>query len=103
MARIEEFGKEASGLPLAIEADWVYQAAETTLEPGDVVILYTDGVPDAMNKEGERFGDARLRQLLAKRPASPAVVGEALVHQVHDHASSGNQFDDITMVAFGPN
>ena len=99
---IEELGRDASGLPLAIERDWVYAVVETTLEPGDVVILYTDGVPDAMNTENERFGDARLRQLLAGAAAGPAAVGEALVRQVHNHASSGNQFDDITLVAFGP-
>ncbi len=99
---IEELGRDASGLPLAIERDLVYAVVETTLEPGDVVILYTDGVPDAMNTENERFGDARLRQILAGAAAGPATVGEALVRQVHNHASSGNQFDDITLVAFGP-
>ena len=99
---LEEFGREASGLPLAIERDWDYKVAQCTLEPGDVVILYTDGVPDAMNKEGERFGDARLRQFLAGASAGPRTVGEAIVEAVHQFASGGNQFDDITLVAFGP-
>src|SRR5208282_1053828 len=59
--RIEELGKEQSGLPLAIQGGWKYETAETTLEPGDVVILYTDGVTDAFNAHNERFGDAGLR------------------------------------------
>jgi serine phosphatase RsbU (regulator of sigma subunit) len=36
--RIEEFGKEQSGLPLAIQDDWVYETSETSLEPGDVAL-----------------------------------------------------------------
>src|SRR5271157_6499480 len=61
--RIELFGKEQSGLPLAIQGDWEYETAETTLEPGDLVILYTDGVTDAFNPQNERFGDAGLRTM----------------------------------------
>ena len=99
---LEEFGKDDSGLPLAIEPDWVYSVVETMLEPGDVVILYTDGVTDAMNKENERFGDAKIRKLLAGATAGPTEAGEMIVGHVHHHASSGNQFDDITLVAFGP-
>ena len=55
--RLEEFGRSASGLPLAIMPDYRYEMAETTLEPGETVILYTDGVTDAMNAAGDRFGD----------------------------------------------
>ena len=99
--RIEEFGTEASGLPLAIERDWVYEIAETTLEPGDVVILYTDGVTDAMNPEDERFGDAEAPPALPRGARGAAAAGEALVQQVHNHVAGRTQFDDITMVAFG--
>lgn len=99
--RIEEFGKEQSGLPLAIQDDWVYETSETSLEPGDVVILYTDGVTDAFSPQNERFGDAGLRTMLAKAPAGPSAAGEMLVQQVRSHAEGRSQFDDITMVAFG--
>ena len=69
--RIEEFGKEQSGLPLAIQADETYETAETTLEPGDVVILYTDGVTDAFNPQNERFGDGGLREHVDQGPRRP--------------------------------
>jgi serine phosphatase RsbU (regulator of sigma subunit) len=98
--RIEVFGKEQSGLPLAIQ-DWEYETAETTLDPGDVVILYTDGVTDAYNPRNERFGDAGLHSMLIKAPAGPAAAGAMLVQQVRAHAAGRSQFDDITMVAFG--
>ena len=99
--RIEELGKEQSGLPLAIQGGWEYETAETTLEPGDVVILYTDGVTDAFNAHNERFGDAGLRSMLTKAPAGPAATGEMLIQQVRTHAAGRSQFDDITMIAFG--
>jgi serine phosphatase RsbU (regulator of sigma subunit) len=99
--RIEEFGKGQSGLPLAIEGDWVYETVETTLEPGDFVMLFTDGVTDALSPENERFGDQALRLHLASGPAMPAAAGESLLQQVRKHAAGQSQFDDITLVAFG--
>ena len=69
---IEDFGKAASGFPLAIEDNCTYESTETTLAPGETVILFTDGVTDALNPAGDRFGEARLRPLLAEGPAAPA-------------------------------
>jgi phosphoserine phosphatase RsbU/P len=98
---IEEFAMETSGLPLAIQADWAYGTAETYLESGDTVFLYTDGVTDSMNPQNERLGDARFRSLLASAPQGTAAAGEAIIHHVHNHAAGRAQFDDITIVAFG--
>ena len=80
---LEEFGRECSGLPLAVQGDWTYETAETTLEPGDMVVFYTDGVTDAFNQENERFGDARLRSILANASSGPTAAGEMLVQHVH--------------------
>jgi serine phosphatase RsbU (regulator of sigma subunit) len=99
--RIEEFAPEASGLPLAIQGDWVYETTETTLELGDLVILYTDGVTDALNPKNERFGEASLKKLLQKVPGGPAATGEFLIQNVRNHVAGRAQFDDITLVAFG--
>jgi serine phosphatase RsbU (regulator of sigma subunit) len=99
--RLEEFGKGCSGLPLALEGDWVYETVETVLEPGDLVVLFTDGVTDALSPENERFGDQALRRQVATGPDSPAAAGESLLHQVRKHAAGQSQFDDITLVAFG--
>jgi serine phosphatase RsbU (regulator of sigma subunit) len=99
--RVEEFASEASGLPLAIQGDWAYETAETTLELGDIVILYTDGVTDALNPSNERFGDASLRKHLKTSTGGPAATGESLIQAVRNHVAGRAQFDDITMVAFG--
>ena len=64
--RLEEFGKATSGLPLAIMPGYRYETASTVLEPGETVILYTDGVTDAMNAAGTRWGEARFMESLQK-------------------------------------
>src|SRR5262249_42549846 len=50
----------AGGIPLGI-ADWVYQEESTSLEPGDLVVLYSDGVNECENARGEQFGMERVR------------------------------------------
>ncbi|WP_165234514.1 SpoIIE family protein phosphatase [Aquisphaera insulae] len=101
--QVLELGKDASGLPLAISPDGPYETWETTLAPGDSVVLVTDGVTDAMNPANERFGDKRLRELIRSTSGGPAVLGDSILQQVQDHSSGRAQFDDITIVSFGRN
>ncbi len=95
---LEEFGKKFSGLPLGIAPDYPYETAETTLEPGETVILYTDGVTDAMNPANDRFGDARFRQAVRSAAAGAAAVGESVVKAVQSFVADRQQFDDVTLV-----
>jgi phosphoserine phosphatase RsbU/P len=95
---LEEFGRSVSGLPLAIMPDYRYEMAETTLEPGETVILYTDGVTDAMNAAGDRIGDAAIRQAICCAGPGAQAVGDAVVKAVQRHVADRPQFDDITLV-----
>ena len=69
-------GDRSPGLPLGIMPGYPYEVAETTLEPGETVILYTDGVTDAMNAANDRFGETRHaagpRPPPARAPRRPA-------------------------------
>lgn len=96
--RIEEFGKSASGLPLAIMSDYRYETAETDLEPGETVILYTDGVPDAANAGGGRFGEPAIRRCVESASQGASAAGESIVKAVAQHVADQPQFDDITLV-----
>jgi phosphoserine phosphatase RsbU/P len=96
--RLEEFGRPASGLPLGIMPDYAYESAETTLEAGETVVLYTDGVTDAMNAGGERLGDDALRQVLLRAQPGAAAAGEDVVQLIQRHVADRPQFDDITLV-----
>jgi serine phosphatase RsbU (regulator of sigma subunit) len=96
--RLEEIGRAQSGLPLAIMADYRYEMATTTLEPGETVILYTDGVTDAMNAAGDRLGDAACQRAIASAGPGSEAVGDAVVKAVQRHVAEHPQFDDITLV-----
>jgi serine phosphatase RsbU (regulator of sigma subunit) len=100
---IEEVGREESGTPLGVAPDAAYRSISVGLEPGDVVVLYTDGATDALDRQGHRFGEVRFQRALAEAPDGAAAVGEAILAAVHDHAAGRSQFDDITLVCFGRN
>jgi phosphoserine phosphatase RsbU/P len=98
---IEEVGRAESGTPLGIDGGRACRSVTVSLEPGDVVVLYSDGVTDARNRRDESFGEDRLRETLAQAPQSVAAVGEAILAAVREHSARRSQFDDITIVCFG--
>lgn len=96
--RLEEIGRTVSGLPLGIMPGCEYEIVETALDAGETVILYTDGVTDAMNPANQRFGEARLREALAAAGPGAAAAGDAIVKAVQRFVAERPQFDDITLV-----
>jgi sigma-B regulation protein RsbU (phosphoserine phosphatase) len=69
------------------------------LAPGDRLLLYTDGVTDATNVEGTRFGDERLRALLTAAPAGSAErLGRSVVETLDAFRGSAEPADDIAML-----
>jgi phosphoserine phosphatase RsbU/P len=88
-----------SGPPSAARVVFIsYEVAETTLEPGETVILYTDGVTDAMNAANDRFGEPRMRQSLTAAGPGATAAGDAIVKAVQKFVAERQQFDDITLV-----
>ncbi|MYC07285.1 MAG: SpoIIE family protein phosphatase [Chloroflexi bacterium] len=86
-----------SGLVLGIVPDIEFEQNSVTLNPGDTVICYTDGVTEAMNSEGEQFGIKRLMQTFVDHPpinAQDAV--EKIFNAVSSFADGTVQSDDIT-------
>ncbi len=67
-----------------------------------MVVLYTDGVTDAINPKGKPFGDKRLRQVILGAPESPSQVGAAILRAVRKHIAGAPQADDLTLLCFGP-
>lgn len=88
---------QPSGMVLGVESDLDINQAQLDLSPGDVAVLYTDGVTEAMSPNGEPFGLQRLMSLLrADLPYSARGISEAIDQSVSEHASSAEQSDDIT-------
>ena len=79
----------------------MYRPGSFLLGPGDVVVHYSDGVTDVMDRSGQSFTRERLRNILADAPAGVSAVGETILAAVRDHFAGRSQFDDITMVCFG--
>lgn len=74
-----------------------FQQAQVTFKPGDMLIVYSDGVSEAMNADKEQFGEARLSGSIAEnRCAGAGQVIDQLVKAVRAHAGSAPQYDDIT-------
>jgi sigma-B regulation protein RsbU (phosphoserine phosphatase) len=89
---------QAQGLPLGIQDDWEYSDTTITLSPGDVLTLYTDGITEAMNRENELFGDARLDEALRQERSSTAEYLADLVARVDAHSAGRMHQDDRTVV-----
>lgn len=95
---------DAGGLPLGIDPDETYRQQTVRLSPGDVVVFYTDGIADATNFRGERFGRARLRSLISDVvSAAPELSARGVVERVFWHirqfAGIKERPDDLTVLA----
>lgn len=90
---------ESGGPPLGIFPSARYESQSTTLAPGSVLVLFTDGIPEAKNEEEEEFGEDRLIEVCQRRSSSPAreIVNELLVAP-RSWAHNLDQRDDSTVV-----
>ncbi|MDE0604572.1 MAG: SpoIIE family protein phosphatase [bacterium] len=85
------------GIAVGIAADVVYTQESVTLEPGDTVVLYTDGVTEAMNADNQQFGMGRLAEVFeGNSPESATAANEAVFERVRIFAGDAPQSDDIT-------
>ena len=91
--------RAATGLPLGLIPGTEYSQAVVSLEPGDQVFLYTDGVVESVDPAGEPLGQRRLLQMARSLPAGPAAaVGYALLQAVEAYRGGPSRADDETMV-----
>jgi serine phosphatase RsbU (regulator of sigma subunit)/pSer/pThr/pTyr-binding forkhead associated (FHA) protein len=97
---VEGVGRSGAGTPLGVTPLAVYRPVVVSLEPGDLVVLYTDGVTDSIDRDRQPFGAERLREVLAGAPQGVAAVGEAILAAIRDHSTGRSQYDDITVVCF---
>ncbi|WP_153556767.1 SpoIIE family protein phosphatase [Roseimaritima sediminicola] len=94
---IDEPGAEESGLPIAIETGMQYEAVPLRMEVGDLALMYTDGINEAMNDEDEPFGIDAIRRIVAAGEDADATL-QQLVSAVAGHAGPGPQDDDMCVV-----
>jgi hypothetical protein len=88
---------DVGGLPLGIQAGIKYEAGNTALDPGDWLLIFTDGVVEAVNSRDEEFGEQRLRPILeAWTAVSPADMLHHILTDLDAFVGNTPQHDDVT-------
>jgi serine phosphatase RsbU (regulator of sigma subunit) len=93
--------EQGARLPLGVDPQTVYQPVTIPLTPGDLIVLYTDGVTEGVDRNRRPFGEKRLQQTLAAAGPQVTSAGESLLASIVEHASGRSPFDDVTIVCFG--
>jgi len=88
---------ESSALPFGITAETTFPSARVQLQPGDTLVLFTDGVVEAFNASGEEYSDGRWLNVIRSLPKSSAQGAlQQLMKSVEDFVGATRQSDDIT-------
>ncbi len=96
-----EYLKTRAGFVLAGMEGVRYRVGELTLNPGDRLFLYTDGVPEATNAENKLYGEDRLLAFMNQNASMEATkLLPALKANIDEFVGEAPQFDDITMLMF---
>ena len=86
-------------IPLAVDLDTLYGQLTISVLPGDRLFVYTDGIIDAPNTEGESFGLARLKDALdANTGVSLPELKKAVLKALHQHTKQELAHDDVTLI-----
>ncbi len=94
-----EIFRDSHGLVIGASADMEYSGYEIRMKPGSKLFIYTDGGPEAIDKEGKQFGmDGMLRAVNGAARASAKAIIENVKHEVRRFAGEAGQFDDLTML-----
>lgn len=91
---------DASGPVIGLFPECSYVQRSVTLEEGDSLVLYTDGISDAMNAAGEEWGEERLVQVIGTGHALPArEVIDRILRTCDEFVAGAAQYDDMTLIA----
>ncbi|HSP92618.1 MAG TPA: SpoIIE family protein phosphatase [Vicinamibacterales bacterium] len=90
---------ETGGMILGMFDFASYDQEKLVLEPGDTLVIFSDGISEAQSPDGEEYGDDRLIACLeANRGAAPAAMREALLASARTFAAGAMQSDDMTVL-----
>ena len=89
-----------TGIALGLFEHSEYTAAETTLEPGDLLVFYSDGITEAEDPAGQPFEESGLELVLERHAdQSPSTIAAEVLAAVHAHAHRARFADDLTILA----
>jgi sigma-B regulation protein RsbU (phosphoserine phosphatase) len=95
----ERMTLDVGGTVLGTFADACYIEGSAAIDPGDALVVYSDGITDSVNSDDEEFGDARLCQVAAENLGGTAAeIIEAIMDNVGLHTGGESPLDDMTLV-----
>lgn len=97
--KVKSIGKKDSGMPLGIVPDQSFKESEVQFRPGDLLLMCTDGITEAMNPDHEIYGRAGLEKYLARATGDLEQVVEGIIEDVERFSHSETQRDDVCLVA----
>jgi len=87
------------GIPLGFLPSFPYEEEQIALNPGDTLIIYSDGITEAMNLKEEEFGEERLEKIIsANLDKKPEELINLILKEIDVHVGKAPQMDDQTMV-----
>ena len=87
-------------IPLAVDLNTLYGQITISMVPGDRLFVYTDGIIDAPNLEGESFGLDRLKDVLDANTGAPlSELKKAVLKALYQYTEQELTSDDITLIA----
>jgi sigma-B regulation protein RsbU (phosphoserine phosphatase) len=95
---------KAGGTVLGLFPESDYEAGEVPLCPGDILVAFTDGVSEALNEQGEEFGEGRLEALLIRSIGCTAdEISARLTTAMREWIAGAEQHDDLTFIVLAVN
>src|SRR3954470_15669070 len=88
----------ARGMPLGLMPGMAYEEKEAVLQPGDSVLLHSDGIVEAHDSDRAMFGFPRLKQTVAEHAGGQALIDHVIAELASFTGAGAEQEDDITMV-----
>ena len=93
---------ETTGVPLGLIPWATFASEEKRLAPGDMVVIYSDGVTEAHGASGDFYGTERLREVIrANAHLKCVALHDAILNDVRAFTQGVPQADDVTLVVFG--
>ena len=90
---------DTEGIVLGVLPDIPFEEKQTTIAPGDVLVLYTDGITEGLNTAGEQFGEKRLYKFISEVASKPSrVIADGILSAARVHGQGVEQYDDISLV-----
>lgn len=90
---------KATGPVVGMMPEMEYKVKKVQMEPGDILIGYTDGVTEALSPDKKLFTKKQFLTLLEKPASTASELVEQIKRSLHNHIGTAPQFDDITMIA----